>query len=120
MKKLFLTLIAAGALFLTPLVSQAQTFAKSGNQTGTSTELLQISDQLNKLAIHLGQVADALDVHLNSDVDVKDSQLSKKINELQKNLEKTTRKIEKIQKDRNIHTAPETDEDEDEELLDTV
>ncbi len=117
MKKLFLTLITAGAFLIAPSVSQAQNVKPADNQSSNS-DLVQLTKQLNQVAVNLGQVAIVLDTHSNKSVDATDSKLSQKINELQENLEKAAQELEKIKEDRNIHSAPETDEDVD--LLDTV
>ena len=111
MKKLFLTLIAAGAFLIAPSFSQAQDISAVSNQTSNS-ELVQLTDQLNQIAISLERVAKVLDYHTNKTVDVKDSKLSQKINELRDNLERATQKIEQIKADRKIHSAPENDEDD--------
>jgi len=116
MKKLFLTLIAAGTFLIVPSVSQAQTASLNDSQNGT--ELIQLTEQLNRVAVNLGQVAIVLDAHSNKIVNSKDSKLSRKIDELHDSLIKATQKIEKIKADRNIHSVPETEDEIN--LLDTV
>jgi len=118
MKKLLLTILAAGALLLAPVTGQAQTPVTTNSQPGSESELVQLSVQLNKLAVNLGQLTTVLDVHANQNVDAKDATLTKEIEALKKNLEKAAGNLEKIQNDRQIHSAPDSDEDDD--LLDTV
>jgi len=116
MKKLVLTLIAAGAFLIAPSLSQAQNVKTAHKQCGNS-ELVQLTEQLSQVAVSLEQVANVLDVHSNKLVNAKDGKLSQKIIELQKNLEKAAQKLEKIEADRNIHSAPEVNEDDLQDLV---
>ncbi len=116
MKKIVLTLIAAGTFLILPSVSQAQSTPLATRQSDTN-ELVQLTRQLNQVAVNLGQVATILDTHSNAAVNAKDSNLSKTINKLQENLKNAVEKIERIKADRAIHSSEETEEDDLQDLV---
>ncbi len=116
MKKLVLTLIAAGAFLLAPSISQAQS-TPTKFQPETNAELVQLTEQLNQVAANLSQVAHILDVHSNTDVNETDSKLTQSINKLQKNLKNAVQAIEKIKADRAIHSSGETQDDDLQDLV---
>ncbi len=116
MKKLFLSLIVAGFMFAATSV-QAQNLNKT-NPVKNKTVYVQLSEQLNQLTVNISQVADILDVHTNNAVDTKNAELTRNLSELQKNLEKAAFKLNKIKADRNLHSTPEDNSEDD--LLDTV
>lgn len=118
MKKLFLSLIVAGFFTLTATPGQAQDSNKTNVADKNNVVFVQLSEQLNQLTVNISQVADILDVHTNNAVDPKNAELTRNLSELQKNLERAASKLNKIQAERKLHSAPEDSDDED--LLDTV
>jgi hypothetical protein len=112
MKKLVLILIAAGTFLILPSVSQAQ--SPLADQQSANTELVQLTEQLNRVAVNLGHIASFLKSQPHSDTNTdKSCTLSHKLGILQKNLRKTAQKIDQIQADRAMQPVKEAEDDDD-------